>query len=182
MSESVVFLGDIKGTKAALETYKAGGKELLEQRIEHLHDVFGRSFMRFRDKSRSMRGITFSDSVIAYWTDVAEALRFAIPFTSLFWRTLDHDIVRLRGFLDYGPHIEETSTIASALGADGGRFIRVIPTGIAVWSVAVAESSHFPDGLYASDSLAASLPAESCEAERFAAGPFIYRPLRLAAG
>jgi hypothetical protein len=176
MSEDcLLFLGDIKGTKAALESFHDGGRDLLERRIEHLHDVFSRCFIQFRDRSRSLRAITFSDSVIGIWTDATEGIRFVPEFAVKMWGSLDKSLISFRGFFDRGLAVPETSVLATSLSSTHGRFLNLLPTGIAAWSVALAESAHFPNGIYVGSQVALALKADVCGSEAFTAGPFEYR-------
>jgi hypothetical protein len=54
------------------------------------------------------------------------------------------------------------------------RFMKVLPTGIAIWSVAVAEASHFPDGMYIGCSIADALGPAAHGTQVFHAGTFEY--------
>jgi hypothetical protein len=170
-------MGDIKGTKSALETFDSGGRILLERRIEHLQDIFGQCFLRYVERSRSLSGLTFSDSVFAYWSDPLEGRRFAPVFMCDLWESLDKSLVHFRGFLDSGPAIKETSAIQHALH-DHPRFHCLLPTGIAMWSVAVAEASHFPDGLYVSCNLTERMPEYTYGSRVLGVEPFRFVTLK----
>ncbi len=179
MSEQLLFFGDIKGTKGALSTFAEAGNHALEHRIGNLHDSFGQAFLLFRDRSRSLVAMTFSDSVIAYWTDLDEGGRFAIDFIGSVWCRLDRSILRFRGFLEVGQVVPDTSVITHALGLTHGRFMTALPVGVAAWSVAVAEASHFPDGIFVSARLAEGLIPAQYAPEVYSAERFKYRQLQL---
>jgi len=179
MSDYLVFLADIKGTKAALEQFDNGGCQVLERRIEHLQDTFGRCFIALQERSRNMNGVTFSDSVIAYWTDVVEGKRFGPELMNILWHSIDHKLVSIRGFLDSGKCVRETSILSHILTFTPSRFLKVLPTGLAVWSVAIAESSHFPDGMFVEQKLASGLISRSFECTVLKAGPFEYVQMNL---
>jgi hypothetical protein len=153
MSDSLVFLGDIKGTTSSLETLRAGGGLALEKRIAALQDAFAGAFLRYADRSQSLLGATFSDSVVAYWADPVEGLRVAGDLMLDVWGSLDHLAVRFRGFLGRGPAVAEVSALQHALHRHP-RFRPVLPCGVAIWSVAVAEAAHFPDGLFVAEDVA----------------------------
>jgi len=177
MSEQLLFYGDIKGTKDALSTLAEGGIQTLQRRIQNLHDSFGEAFFKVRDRSRSLTALTFSDSVIAYWTDVNEGRRFAIDFMLHLWSRLDRSLLQFRGFLDVGEVVPETSAITHALALRHGRFMKAIPVSVAAWSVAMAEASHFPDGLFVSVRLTQGLPDVQFTSEVYSAGRFEYRQM-----
>lgn len=178
MAELLVFLGDIRGTKDALTAFGHEGRGILERRIENLQDSFGDCFRRYEQRSRSLVGLTLSDSVIACWHDSIEGKRFAVDFMRALWEGLDKSLVQFRGFLDAGDFVVEGSLIAHTLAMTQPRFMRFLPVGLAAWSVALAEASHFPDGLFVSRSLTSQLDVEF-EQEVLAAGPFEYLQLRI---
>jgi hypothetical protein len=175
---SVVLLGDIKGTKAALDSGEGNGLTLTERRIAHLHDSFGTCFMRFAPRSRSLCGMTFSDSVIAHWSDPVEGRRFCVDFMTTLWSLLDRSLVVFRGFLDTGDAVGQTSPLTYVLNQTNDRFLRTLPVSVALWSVTVAEASHFPDGLYISALLASEFDQGLFETGFFEAPPFRYMKMR----
>lgn len=178
MSQMLVFLGDLKGTKSALESFGETGRNLLERRIANLHDSFATAFCRLAQRSRSLHAVTFSDSVVAYWPDISEGKRHAIEFMTLLWSGLDREIIRFRGFLDVGPAIDEFSVLPQALAVHRDRFLTSLPTGIAIWSVAVAEAAHFPDGLFVGRRLAEHMTQASFDTPVLKAGDFEYVQLK----
>lgn len=179
MHDHLLFLGDIKGTKGSLEILDSAGRETLTRRIEHFQTAFCRSFLEYSDRSRSLHAATFSDSVIAYWLDLVEGQRLAAGFVTSLWNAVDSSLVRFRGFLDAGQFVSETSALSQAVSTACNRFVRVLPTSVAVWSVTVAESSHFPDGVYVRREIAASLHAAKYRQEVFRAGPFEYLKMNM---
>lgn len=182
MAEHLLFLGDIKGTKSALATLEEGGREALMRRIENLQESFAGAFAQISSRSRSLCALTFSDSVIAHWSDIQEGRRFAIEFMAAVWKRLDRNVLRFRGFMEAGDFIVETSPLAYALGSSSSRFARVIPASVAVWSLAMAEASHFPDGLFVSMRLLPQFRDVSMDGAQYQAGPFEYRRLTLDQG
>lgn len=175
--ERLVFFGDVKGTKSALEGFEQSGAKVLSKRIEHLQSSFSTCFAKYSDQSRSLSAVTFSDSVLAHWSDVVEGCRFATFFVRDLWELLDKNIVHFRGFLDYGPEIDETSVLGYVFDSVHERFVRILPTGIAMWSVTVAEASHFPDGIFVSTRLIDRLPYQQYSENVFQAGPFTYNQM-----
>jgi len=125
-------------------------------------------------------GVTLSDSVLAYWTDAVEGKRFALDFMLTLWRRLHPTQLRFRGFLDIGECVDETSVISHVLSATDPSFLKLLPSGLAAWSVTVAEASHFPDGLFVSERLSTEMRGDLFEAGTFHAGPFQYRKVRVA--
>lgn len=178
MAEHLIFLGDIKGTKSALENDT--GRAILVRRLEKLHDNFAATFSEFSSRSRSLTAVTISDSVFACWSDVREGLRFAVPFMKSLWRRLDQEGgVRFRGFLDIGEFIPETSILGFGLELVSDRFVRVLPPSVALWSVAVAEAAHLPDGMFISQRLIARLPDVRLFSTAYHVTPFEYRKMAI---
>jgi hypothetical protein len=56
-----------------------------------------------------------------------------------------------------GEFVQGTSVASHVLTLVHDRFVMTLPVSVAAWSVAMAEESHFPDGLFVSKPLAAQL-------------------------
>jgi hypothetical protein len=95
------------------------------------------------------------------------------------WSTLNHSLVSFRGFLDHGPAIKHTSILSQVAEKATDRLYRAVPTGIAIWSVSVAEAAHFPPGMYVGSTIANRLLGATYEVESYTAEEFTFKKLRL---
>ena len=163
--------------KSALERYHHGGRQELIERIESLQSAFAATFMIFCDRSRSLKAVTFSDSIIAFWEDPIEGKRYAYEFMAHLSGELASSNTLFRGFLDLGVVVPETSALGHILDISHERFVRVMPAGIALWSVAVAEASHFPNGFFVGETIASWFEYAFYTENVFDAGPFKYKKI-----
>jgi hypothetical protein len=173
-SSHLLFMGDIKGTKSALQT--ANYDELLT-RIDTLYSEFASCFAKCAKRSKSLHGLTLSDSVIAWWTDPVEGKRFAGDFMWDLYDSLSSFDIQFRGFLDHGPVLESESVMSFVTNKVNRRFSQTLPVGVALWSVATAEASHFPNGLFVAANIVEDLNV-GAEPELYGLPPFRYRRLR----
>lgn len=126
-----------------------------------------------------MRGVIFSDSVLCVWDDPVEGMRFALDFMIELSRRVDRSIISFRGFLDQGVVPSEYSILAYAYSSSHQRLVRVVPPSVALWSVSLAEASHFPAGQYVAESLVPSFNPSILKEEPYIADQFKYRMLNI---
>ena len=169
-----MLLGDLKGTTSYFGYDSDVWNSTLVDKIESLHSCFCRTFLEFLPISRSMVGYTFSDSVLVRWNDYTEGKRVAIAFATRFWEQIEETDLQMRVYVDEGIPVPERSSLGPAIESATGRLHQVFPVSTAVWSVFLAENSHFPNGIFIGSKLATEIKSFSYNTvdNSFKAGPF----------
>lgn len=176
--EQVVLLGDLKGTKSYLLDPLPDRRKELENRLATLHRTFARRVLEYIDRSRSMHGYCFSDSVLVRWDNDIEASQFAPSFALELWGDVHRAGLPFRIFIDRAPGIPIEDDVGQAIYGVVGRYHHVVPVSMAVWSVFVAEESHFPDGVFIGKALAIELSNIDFGGKEYDAGPFSFFQLQ----
>ncbi|MCK4303417.1 MAG: hypothetical protein KAY24_04200 [Candidatus Eisenbacteria sp.] len=172
--EHVVLLGDLKGTKAGLVDQTSDAGQKLAERMAVLHGAFARLVLEYIDRSRTMYAYCFSDSVLVRWDDATEAERFAPSIASKLWGELQQAGLPFRVFIDSGTGVSVADDVGHAIQGAVGRYHHVVPVSMAVWSVFVAEESHFPDGVFIGKNFATRLSDSVLGSTAYKAGPFTF--------
>ncbi len=174
MNRHVVLLGDLKGTKSLLSCPSYDKLHELERRIELMQSCFAKSVLIYLERSRSMVAATFSDSLFVRWDDHIEGRRIAPEFAMHLWNLLTSAGLPMRIFIDEGGTIPERDDLGNAIGRTIGRFNHITAVSTAVWSVFVAEESHFPESIFIGKELKEFIPSNKFKISStpFDAGPF----------
>jgi hypothetical protein len=178
--EHIVLLGDLKGTKSYLS--RPSHVNILAERLAKLHTIFARQVLSYLDRSRSLHAYCFSDSVLVRWDDAEDGVRTAPGFASTLWAEVASAGLEFRVFLEYGSGVPVMDDVGRAIHEAIGRYEHIIPVSMAVWSVFVAEESHFPEGVFIGDSIASRLARSGLAmgSAVYQAGPFGFRKVWIA--
>lgn len=181
MKKHIVLLGDLKGTKSYLKRYIGKESDEIVNYIESLQSCFSRVALEFLTRSRSMTAYTFSDSVFVRWDDFIEGKRIAPEFAIRFWQLIQATNLKVRIYIDEGFVVPERNDLGPAIEVATGRFHQIFPISTAVWSVFLAENSHFSDGIFVGNKLVytTALMKYKFEETIFEAGPFTFRKISL---
>jgi len=170
--EHVVLLGDLKGTKSHLADSSPDAATVLSSRLATIHSAFARRVLEIIDRSRTLHAYCFSDSVLVRWDDAADAIRYAPSLAAKLWNDVHQAGLPFRVFMDHAQEIDVIDDVGQAIQSSVGRYHHVVPASLALWSVFVAEESHFPDGVFVGESLGRQLSGVKMDTRQYEAGPF----------
>jgi hypothetical protein len=169
-----LLLGDVKGTQSLLRDSSPEAMAVLESRLSGLHQAFARVVLLNLDRSRTMHGYCFSDSVFVRWDDADDGVRTAPGFALSLWREVERSGLHFRAFIDRSLVVPVKDDVGRAIEGSVGRYHHVVPVSMATWSVFLAEGSHFPRGVFVGSTIAEDVRrcGTAVGVRGFEAGPF----------
>jgi hypothetical protein len=172
MIETIVLLGDLKGTEDALVRYIESKDDALVDRISALRKAFAQIVLFYLSRSRSFTAAVFSDSVFVEWSDIREGRRYCLEFARELYDKVTECHLPFRVFLDKGLAVPPNDDLAAAVEQASGRLKRLMPVSTAAWSVFVAEASHLPEGIFVGYNLSKEFSELKLHEDTHDAGPF----------
>jgi len=138
-------LGDLKGVKHLIESNEIG---ILKERITIINEIFAKAYLREKNRSRTLKCITFSDSILAIWHSDVEGKKYASEFSESIWLEIQKHKFPYRIFIDGGLKYTDYDNIGEILSNEDERFKKIFPVAISIWSIFIAENSKFPEGVF----------------------------------
>jgi len=169
-NKNVVLFGDLKGTKDFLDR---GMIDELEARLCVVCDALYVCVEKYSNKSSTLEAFTFSDSILVRWKDYFEGIRICVPFASDLWSKIKSLPYRI--FVESGYAIKDYIPVFQQI-FHNKRLINITPVSYAFWSVCVAESAHFPNGVFLGKELWESTK-ENLSDKVFDASGFTYKQI-----
>lgn len=141
----IALLGDLKGVKYLIDSNQIG---VLRNRISLINEIFAKKFLEEKKRSRSLQCTTFSDSILGIWESDIEGEEYALRFAQNIWQEINKNEFPYRIFIDGGDFFNDSDSLSNILAKEDNRFHKIFPVAISIWSVFLAESSKFPEGVF----------------------------------
>jgi hypothetical protein len=146
----IAMLGDLKGVKYLIESSQFS---ILQHRITTINEIFVKAFLAEKNRSRSLECFSFSDSILAVWTSDYEGKDYYEDFCLSIWTSIKENGFPYRMFIDIGNSYPDNDNISRIISSSEGRFKKIFPVSIPIWSVFYAEGAKFPEGVFVGDKL-----------------------------
>jgi|GEM_PF-6674248 len=172
-TNEIILFGDAMGTKHHLKNLLFNQ---LAVNMHEIHNSFSRTFMDYYLHSRNLHCYTISDSVIAKWTNELEGIRYCLPFAIDFYKNIKHPY---RVFIDSGKSIKNKTGYGKLANHISERYQNLLPISFGLWSVSVAESAHFPTGIYVGQDICKKLSSKFKFDGVYEVQDFTYKMLKL---
>ena len=141
----IALLGDLKGVKNLIESNQIG---VLRNRISLINEIFAKNYLEEKNRSRSLKCTTFSDSILGVWESDIEGREYALKFAQNIWLEIEKNKFPYRIFIDGGNFFNDSDSLSNILSKEDNRFHKMFPVAISIWSVFLAESLKFPEGVF----------------------------------